>query len=101
YFTSRHAAFRQSAGAPQGAREQVPPAFARDEIDIADKLCAVLAPLQRDLAAMETFHLSSMRDAYDGDLRERVDPRLHHPLLALRIECRRRFIQHDDVGAVQ
>ncbi len=72
---------------PQKAHKQVPSALALAKIDIADKLCAALAPLQCDLAAMEGLQLGSMRYAYDGDLGQFVDEHLHHLVLTFLIEC--------------
>ena len=45
------------------ATEQPAPALARDEIDVADKFRAALAPLQCYLAAVEGFQLGAMGDA--------------------------------------
>src|SRR3954469_2638455 len=53
---------------PQEAAEQLALALARDQLDVADELCAALAALQHDLAAVEGFQLDAMRDADDGGL---------------------------------
>lgn len=94
-------AFCCACRTPQGAPEQVALAPALAQIDIADKLCPALAPLQCDLAAMEGLQLGAMRHAYDGDIRQFADHRLHHLVLALFVERRGRFIQHDNVRAMQ
>jgi hypothetical protein len=41
-------------------RKHGPFSFARDKINIADELCAALASLQGNLAAMEGFQLGSV-----------------------------------------
>src|SRR4051812_32060316 len=85
----------------QEAAEQLALALARDQVDVADEFCAVLAALQHDLAAVEGFQLGAMRDADDGSFRQLLGDRLHHLVLALLVKRRGRFVQHDDVGTVQ
>jgi len=72
-----------------------------DEIDIANQLCAALAPLQHDLAAVEGLQLGTVSDADNGGLRQFLDHHLHHLVLALLVERRGRLVKHDDVRVVQ
>lgn len=83
------------------ATEQPAPALAWDEIDVADEFRATLAPFQHYLAAVEGFKLGAMGDADHGGHGQLLGHQLHHLVLALFIECRGRFVQHDDIWLVQ
>src|SRR4029453_16768524 len=85
----------------QESSEQAWSALPRDQRDVADQFGAALAALQHDLAAMECLQLDAVGDADDGGLRQLLDDYLHHLVLALLVERRRRLIQHHDVGVVQ
>src|SRR4030081_2554698 len=82
---------RRRLAAAQETAEQAALALAWDQVDVADELGAALAPLQHDLAAMKGFQFGAVGDADDGRFRQLLDDNVHHLVLALLVERRRRL----------
>ncbi len=88
-------------GSAQPPGKRPPFALARHEVDIADEFCAAFASCEHDLAAVKIFKLGAMRDTDQRRIRQFLDQRLHHLVLAFGVERRGRLVKHDDVRVVQ
>lgn len=77
------------------------PALARSKMDIADEFCATLPTFQRDLSAVESFKLGTMRHTDDRGIGQFIDYRLHHLVLTLFVQGCGCFVHDDDVRIVQ
>src|SRR3954464_3837018 len=95
---------RRSRGLPGRAftpthetAEQAALALSWNQVDVADEPGSALAPFENDLAAVKGLQLDPMRDADDGGVGKLLRHHLHHPVLALLVECGRRLVEHDDI----